>query len=380
MDRRLHRRGASLLPVLVLMIVFLSLSFLGLGCAGDEVPFVDEETSSTSQVISPVSVDDIRADYLYTSELITILYPLYGSKLDDFVIVTLDNEGECPTKVVVRSEIPGYTDQAVSTVDLDAGETLEVRQNPRLIPGAIEGLNVGKPAKVHIKVTMLQEGVEKTILEETPETLIYARRDFPLSIEGFTEPEVYELFAAMVTPNDPDVEELIRKAADYTDSGLMWGGYGGHVNDDDGGVWDRLQAIWQAENDYRLTYVSTLVSFAPGAVQRIRMPAEVLNQQSGNCIELALLFASAVEALRLEVALILIPGHAFVGIRTDQENAKYYFVETTLIGRSSFAKAVELAGDEFDEALPHLEAEESGWGWVKIWDARDNGIAPLPWR
>ncbi len=64
-------------------------------------------------------------------ELITILYPLYGSKLDDFVIVTLDNEGECPTKVVVRSEIPGYTDQAVSTVDLDAGETLEVRQNPR---------------------------------------------------------------------------------------------------------------------------------------------------------------------------------------------------------------------------------------------------------
>ncbi len=184
----------------------------------------------------------------------------------------------------------------------------------------------------------------------------------------------------MVTPNDPDVEELIRKAADYTDSGLMWGGYGGHVNDDDGGVWDRLQAIWQAENDYRLTYVSTLVSFAPGAVQRIRMPAEVLNQQSGNCIELALLFASAVEALRLEVALILIPGHAFVGIRTDQENAKYYFVETTLIGRSSFAKAVELAGDEFDEALPHLEAEESGWGWVKIWDARDNGIAPLPWR
>jgi len=330
--------------------------------------------------VTQFSVEDIQADYVYTSELITILYPLYGSKLDDFVIVSLNNQSAFPVKVVVKSEVAGYTDQAIDTVDLDAGEMLEVRQNPLLIPAVIEDLNVEKPAQVRIHVAALQEGIEKTILEETGETTIYARRDFPLSIEGFSEPEVLELFAAMVTPNDPSVEELIRKAANYTDSGIMWSGYDGHTDDDDGGVWDRLQAIWQAESEYDLTYISTWVSFAPGEVQRIRLPAEVLDQQSGNCIELAMLFASAAEALDLEAALILIPGHAFVGVRIDQQNANYYFVESTLIGRASFSEAVDAAGDEFDAALPHLDAEESGYGWVKIWDARENGVLPLPWR
>jgi hypothetical protein len=192
------------------------------------------------------------------------------------VIVTLANQGKLPAKVVVKSEIPGYTDQAVDTVDLGAGETLEVRQNPLLLPEVIDQLNVEKPAQVHIQVAALENGDEKTILEETGETTIYARRDFPLGIEGFTESEVLEFFAAMVTPNDPSVEELIRKAANYTESGIIW----------------------------------------------------------------------------------MIPGHAYVGIRTDQQNANYYFVET----------------------MPHLEAQESGYGWVKIWDAREHGILPLPWR
>ena len=274
----------------------------------------------------------------------------------------------------------GYTDKASDTVDLKPGQTLEVRQNPLLIPKVIDDLNVEKPAQVHIHVAALQEGVEKEILDQTEQTTVYARRDFPWSIKGFTETEVFQFLAAMVTPNDPAVEELIRKAADHTDSGIMWNGYGDHVNDDNGGVWDRLQALWQAENEYNLTYVSTWVSLAPGDVQRIRFPAEVLEQQSGNCIELALLYASAAEALDLEADLILIPGHAFVGIREDQENANYYFIETTMIGHASFDDAVTKAGDEFDDALPHITAGDASYGWVKIWDARDAGIQPLPWR
>jgi hypothetical protein len=126
--------------------------------------------------------------------------------------------------------------------------------------------------------------------------------------------------------------------------------------------------------------VSTWVSFAPGDVQRVRLPAEVLDQQGGNCIELALLYASAAEALDLEAALILIPGHAFVGVRTDQENANYYFVETTMIGHASFSEAVDTAGGEFDEALPHIDAGETSYGWIKIWDERKDGILPLPWH
>jgi hypothetical protein len=326
-------------------------------------------------------VEPLQVDYLYTSNLITIIYPLYGSLLDDFAITYITNTRSTDAQVVVMSEITGYTEQSIDTVYVGAGESVEVRQNPLLIPSVIDELNVEKPAQFHLKVTELYNGEEKLLLEETGDTLIYARRDFPWSIPGFTDAEVYELTAAMVTPNDPSVEELIRYAADYTDSGIMWSGYGGHIDDDDGGVWDRLQAIWQAEEDvYDLTYISTWVSFAPGSVQRIRLPAEVLDQRSGNCIELALLYASAAEALDLETAIILIPGHAYMGVRTDQENANYYFIETTMIGRATFSEAVDRGSEEFDEALPSLDAGEESYGWVNIWEAREKGILPLPWR
>ncbi len=339
-----------------------------------------DTSSPTTQSPAELSVDDIQVQFIYTSELITLLYPLYGSKLDDFVMVALENTGELPAKVVVASEIVGYTNQATDTVEVAAGETVEVRQNPLLIPEVIDDLNTQKPAQVHVYVSALHEGVEKIILDETAETTVYARREFPWSISGFSQTEVLSFLAAMVTPNDPSVEALIRKAADYTDSGDMWAGYSEEADDADGEVWDRLQAIWQAEQDYDLAYVNTDVSFAPGVVQRVRLPAEVLDQQSGNCIELALLYASAAEAVDLEAALILIPGHMFMSVRTDQENANYYFIETTMIRDATFSEAVEKASQEFAEALPHISAGEEWHGWLRIWDAREEGVFPLPWN
>jgi len=67
-------------------------------------------------------------------------------------------------------------------------------------------------------------------------------------------------------------------------------------------------------------------------------------------------------------------------VRMDQENANYYFIETTLIGRASFQEAVDRAKQEFQDALPHLDAKESSYGWVNIWEAREKGILPLPWQ
>jgi len=51
-----------------------------------------------------------------------------------------------------------------------------------------------------------------------------------------------------------------------------------------------------------------------------------------------------------------------------------------VIGHASFDDAVAKAGDEFSDGLPHITAGDASYGWVKIWDARDAGIQPLPWR
>ncbi|MGZ6316889.1 MAG: hypothetical protein ACXWNQ_06480 [Anaerolineales bacterium] len=358
----------------LLLKLFLLLASVSLACS------LTAPAAPKAQAI----LDNIQVDYHYTNELITVIYPLYGSKLDDFVIVTLTNTNKTPVKIKVESEITDYSDMAIDTVDLNAGEKTEVRQNPRLKPEMIDQLNVEKPAQVHVRVTLLQDGAEQSIYEQTDDISVYARRDFPWAISGFTDAEVYQMLGAMVTPNDPSVEALLRTAANHTTTqgvaGTIWGGYGGHVNDDNGAVWDRLQAIWQAENDDSLAYVNTTVSFAPGHVQRIRLPYEVLQQNSGNCIELALLYASAAEALDLQSAIILIPGHAYVGVRTDDTNNKYYYIETTLIGRASFDEATTKGSQEFTDALPHINANEVSYAWVSIAGARQAGILPLPWH
>lgn len=339
-----------------------------------------EPTKPKNTETSPVSEGSIQVEYVYTENLVTALYHLYGTVLDNFVDITISNPLSEPAAVIVQTEVDGYTSKASDTVEVAAGESITIHQNPLLIPESVDRLNSQKPGNFHIRVISIEDGDDQVLIDETEKILIYSRRDF-VWIPGFDWTEEYELWAAWVTPNDPAVEALIRAAANYDPTGIITSGYGKGPNDEDGSVYRRLEAVWQAEEqDYNLTYISTMTTFAPGTVQRMRLPAEVLEQSSGNCVELAALFASVAEALGLETAIVRIPGHAYTAIRTDLENAQYYFIETTMIGRASFSEAVNYGSEEWDDAKPHFDANEEGYAWVTIPEARAKGILPIPWR
>ena len=337
------------------------------------------------ETAAAATVDQITADYTYKAELITPLAHLYGGTgtlaLDDFVKITVENKNTKAVKVVATSDIPGYTEKASDTVTIDPGASQLIRQNPRLTTAAIDGLNSQHQADLHVQVSYLDAGVAKTVLDQTSTTLITSRRDFPWSIKDFTQQESWELVVAMATPTDPKVEELISTAAhNYDPNHASLSGYDS-ANDDSGSVRQRLSNIWQAEtNDYNLTYVGTTDSFASGSSQRIRLPGEVLDQSSGNCIELTLLYASVAEAMGLESALIMIPGHAYVAIRLDATNDNYYFIETTMIGGATFKEAAHEGNVEWTAAQPHVAAGDADYGWGDVAQARADGVLPIPWH
>ena len=357
--------------------------------SGVHVAIPDESGAKASQAVASgapratagaVTVDAITADYTYKSELITPIAHLYGTFLDDFVIATVTNGNTAPVKVLVASEIAGYTSKSSDTVTVAAGATEEVRQNPRLTTAAIDGLNSQHEADLHVTVSYLEAGQPRTVLDQTSPTVITSRRDFPWTIKGFTQQEDWNLVVSMVTPTDPGVEQLIRTGANYDPRAVMTSGYDSE-KDANGTVWQRMDDIWQAEtNDYHLTYISTTDSFASGSSQRIRLPAEVLDQSSGNCIELTLLYASTAEALGMQSAIIIIPGHAYVAIRLDKKNDSYYFIETTMIGGATFKEAAQKGNSEWDTAQPHVAAGDADWGWIDIVQARTDGIIPIPWH
>ena len=326
------------------------------------------------------TVDQITADYVYTSELITPIAHLYGSFIDDFVVVTVQNANASPVKITVQSDISGYTDKASDTVTVDANGSQEVRQNPRLTQAGYDSLNSQHPADLHVVVSYLESGQPRTVLDQTSQTLITSRDDFPWSIKGFSQQENYDLVVAMITPTDPSVNALIRAAANYDPRKIMTSGYDS-AQDSNGTVWQRLSDIWQSEtNDYNLTYISTPITFASGQSQRIRLPGEVLDQSSGNCIELTLLYAAAAEYLGMQAALVIIPGHAYVAISVDDTGDSYYFIETTMIGAAPFDQSTTKGLSEWKEAQPHVAAGDTDYAWVDVASARKSGIVPIPWR
>ena len=78
-------------------------------------------TAAPTATSVSASVDNIQVDYVYTDPLITVLYPLYGTKiLDNYVNITLTNYNSQPVRVITESEIPGYSDKASDTVDIPA--------------------------------------------------------------------------------------------------------------------------------------------------------------------------------------------------------------------------------------------------------------------
>jgi hypothetical protein len=338
------------------------------------------ESEAPRATAASATVDQITADYVYTSELITPIAHLYGTFIDDFVIVTVQNANASPVKITVQSDIPDYTDKASDTVTVAANGSQEVRQNPRLTQAGYESLNSQHPADLHVVVSYLESGQPRTILDQTSQTLITSRDDFPWSIKGFTQQENYDLVVAMITPTDPSVNTLIRTAANYDPKRIMTSGYDSE-QDSNGTVWQRLSDIWQAEtNDYNLTYISTPITFASGQSQRIRLPGEVLDQSSGNCIELTLLYAAAAEYLGMQAALVIIPGHAYVAISVDDAGKSYYFIETTMIGAATFDDATTTALAEWKKAQPHVAAADADYAWVDVPSARKDGIVPIPWR
>jgi hypothetical protein len=324
------------------------------------------------------TVNNITASFAYRDRLITPLAHLYGKFLADFVIVTVKNDNTSSVKVVAMSEIPGFTNQVTDTVTVEAGASQEIHQNPRLTSTAINGLNSEKQADVHVVVSYLDNGQSRTVLDQTAATTITSRRDFPWAIEGMTATQDHQLLAAMITPTDPKVEELITKAAKYNPGHLMTSDYT-VAADADGDVMERLSDLWQAETtDYHLTYVSTTETFDQNS-QRIRLPTEVLTGGSGNCIETSLLFAAAAEALGLTPVIILVPGHAYMGVNKDGQGDQWYFIETTMIGRYGFADALTEGGTEWSDASAHVNAGEKDYGSVDVLKARKDGITPIPW-
>jgi len=145
--------------------------------------------------------------------------------------------------------------------------------------------------------------------------------------------------AAWITPDDPAITDLIAKATTHLrteppPAPTAMIGYDGASRKQ---VADQVDAIFDAMRvDYQIQYVQADVPYGgPGdssvATQNIKLPSEVLQQHSGMCVELTALLASAVERIGLHAEIVIIPGHAFLGVAVNPDDRHFQYWDAVLV-------------------------------------------------
>ena len=267
------------------------------------------------------------------------------------------NETSKTRRVRVTSFIEGFTAKAVDTVELRPKGSQEFPQLPTIFPERSRSLTEMTKAMLNVLVEDLDGAVE---MHTTRPLWLLARTAAPLAVKDPTTASWVDMspyLGAYVTPNAPPIMAFLRVVADHHPQKKLVG-----YQDSEANVEPQVRAIFDAlKADANITYVNSLIAFEADAglsSQRIRTPSESLEHGQANCIDGTVLYASLLEAASLNPAIVLIPGHAFVGYETWKDSGEWRYLETTMTGSGTFEQASE-AGDKTTARWSRI-AEESG--------------------
>jgi hypothetical protein len=157
---------------------------------------------------------------------------------------------------------------------------------------------------VYVKVTC--NG--RTVFEDTKRVTL-----IPVD-EWLDDTEKNPWLPSFVLPRDPAILKIINSSRRYL-IGILdnpaagFDGYQEAAPEVD----KQVQAIWTAlVNEYRIQYINPPPAYST-QTQRLRTPSDILESNTGTCIDLALLLAACLEYIGIYPVIVLLVDHAFVG-------------------------------------------------------------------
>lgn len=270
----------------------------------------------------------------YDTECVDTIYPSLYNTYDSFAIISLAAYGE-DRKIDVEVEIPGFTQKYRQSYTV----TNEARQlfiKPPLVTGDID-LTSAKSAQLNI--TLYNEDGTQITTESHPIT-IKSKNDVEWvssDFGTFTKDNIL----CFLTPESSSISALKRNAIDEI------------YELSDGKVESLAGYQMVAGNVYAVTYLQSAAIMkamynmgvrynmdgfsVSGSNQHILLPEQVLEQQSGLCIETSLTVASALQSAGMHAFLVLPPGHAQVAVEiwdSGNGSGEYFLIETTALNDS----------------------------------------------
>lgn len=122
-----------------------------------------------------------------------------------------------------------------------------------------------------------------------------------------------ELLPAFVTPNESAIADLQREAAEILGNQPRPMALTGYQSGDRQQVWRQTAALWSAIYHRNVAYSNPPSSYERLG-QKIRRASQILDSKLATCLDMAVLFASSLEAIGLNPILVLQQEHAFAGV------------------------------------------------------------------
>lgn len=204
-----------------------------------------------------------------------------------------------------------------------------------------------------------------------------------------------EIIAAFVTPNHPRIAAVLKQAAGYLGQWTKRPEFTGYQTQNPNSVKLQMAAVYAALQEERIVYNNPPASYEQLG-QRVRLPHTVLEQKQGTCLDLAVLYASCLEAVGLHPLLVFKRGHAYGGCWLEEETfADCAVDDISALEKRTVEGAQELllvectdyvAGKDtdFERALKHGKYHLHDIGeFVCVIDvkrSRGSGIRPIPIR
>lgn len=231
-----------------------------------------------------------------------------------------------------QNAIPVIRDLSISAPSdgADTNLTLSLTADPPFVQVKTWRIDAMMPGDT-LRVTDRDVALNATLLHELTESLIgsltltltdhagavLAERLHPVELLAHNQwggvGSMAELLPAFVMPNDLAVDRVLKGASDVLRRAGKPDAIDGYQSGKRERVWELTSAIWSAVAGLRISYALPPASFER-AGQKIRTPSQILDGRLATCLDMALLFAAALEQASLNPLLILTEGHAFVGV------------------------------------------------------------------
>jgi hypothetical protein len=316
------------------------------------------------------------ATYFIEAGLEGEVYPVFanyaslqkpGERRWGTVAVTVSNSSDQPRHDRITVEVPGWSDQEIQIADLAAGEKRTYIFAPSFLPRFYRNSEI----KAATALVTVADVVGNPVYQQTVPVRLRPVEDMYWGVDFKYAPFI----ASWVTPHDPKVEQVLTAAKEFM-PGRRLPGYEGGKSEalQEQETIQQARAIYRALQQLGVSYVKSSMTFGgnSGWSERIRYPRESLHRRAANCIDGVLMYASLFENLDMDPVVVLIPGHAYVGLRLTRNSKKYLYVETSLTGRADF----EVAAQSAEKRLARTPRADITF--IPIHDARQAGVYPMP--